>query len=93
MFTTLSRGGFSCAMEIPFVLENYLKTASELDKAQRIANNTELLEYYRHWRLNSGIAAIPEPMIWNPNSIESWEMRANAAGTHIVSLDLIKPAQ
>ena len=93
VFTTLSRGGFSCAMEIPFVLENYLKTAGELDKAQRIANNTELLEYYRHWRLNSGIAAIPEPMVWNPNSIESWEMRANAAGTHIVSLDLIKPAQ
>ena len=93
VFTTLSRGGFSCAMEIPFVLENYLKTAGELDKAQRIANNTELLEYYRHWRLNSGIAAIPEPLVWNPNSIESWEMRANAAGTHIVSLDLIKPAQ
>ena len=93
VFTTLSRGGFSCAMEIPFVLENYLKTAGELDKAQRIANNTELLEYYRHWRLNSGIAAIPEPLVWNPNSISSWEMRANAAGTHIVSLDLIKPAQ
>ena len=93
VFTTLSRGGFSCAMEIPFVLENHLKTAGELDKAQRVANNTELLEYYRHWRLNSGIAAIPEPLVWNPNSIESWEMRANAAGTHIVSLDLIKPAQ
>ena len=93
VFTTLSRGGFSCAMEIPYVLENYLRTAGELDKAQRIANNTELLEYYRHWRLNSGIAAIPEPLVWNPNSIESWEMRANAAGTHIVSLDLIKPAQ
>lgn len=93
VFTSLSRGGFSCAMEIPFVLENLLKTQGELDKAQRIANNTELLEYYRHWRLNSGIAAIPEPMVWNPNSIESWDMRANAAGTHIVSLDLIKPAQ
>ena len=93
VFTTLSRGGFSCAMEIPFVLENYLKTAGELDKAQRIENNTELLEYYRHWRLNSGVAAIPEPMVWNPKTIGSWNMRANAAGTHIVSLDLIMPAQ
>ena len=93
VFTTLSRGGFSCAMEIPFVLENYLRTAGELDKAQRVANNTELLEYYRHWRLNSGIAAIPEPMLWNPKTIGSWNMRANASGTHIVSLDLIMPAQ
>ena len=93
VFTTLSRGGFSCAMEIPFVLENYLRTAGELDKAQRVANNTELLEYYRHWRLNSGVAAIPEPMLWNPKTIGSWNMRANASGTHIVSLDLIMPAQ
>ena len=35
VFTTLSRGGFSCAMEIPYVLENYLRTAGELDKAKR----------------------------------------------------------
>ncbi len=93
VFTTLSRGGFSCAMEIPFVLENYLRTAGELDKAKRIENNTELLEYYRHWRLNSGIVAAPEPLVWNPKTIKSWNMRANAAGTHIVSLDLIEPAE
>lgn len=92
VFTTLSRGGFSCAMEIPFVLENYLKTSVESDKAKRVENNIELLEYYRHWRLNSGVVAAPEPLVWNPKSIKSWEMRANAAGTHIVSLDMIVPA-
>jgi len=92
VFTTLSRGGFSCAMEVPFVLENYLKTSVESDRAVRVQNNIELLEYYRHWRLNSGVVAAPEPLVWNPKVIKSWEMRANAAGTHIVSLDTIEPA-
>lgn len=91
VFTTLARGGFSCAMEIPFVLENYLKTSKESDKAKRVEYNTDLLEYYRHWRLNSGVVGVPEPLVWNPKVIKSWDMRANAAGTHIVSLDTIIP--
>ncbi|MEX0760967.1 MAG: ABC transporter substrate-binding protein [Dehalococcoidia bacterium] len=93
VFTTLSRGGFSCGMELPFVLDNYIKTSTEQDIAKRIEYNTELLEYYHHWRLVPGVVVGPEPLVWNPKTIESWEMRANAAGTHIVSLDTIVPAK
>jgi hypothetical protein len=35
---------------------------------------------------------VPSPLVWNPKKIKSWEMRANAGATHIVSLDTIIPA-
>ena len=90
-YSSLSRGGFSCAMEIPFVLEKQLEAAAEPDRKRRIEINTELAEFYAEQWLVPGITVVPEPLVWNPKKIKSWEMRANASGTHIVSLDTIIP--
>ena len=92
-YTTLSRGGFSCGVEIPFVLEKGLAAGIEPDRVKRVAINTELAEYYAAEWLVPGVVVVPEPLVWNPKKIASWEMRANASGTHIVSLDTIVPVQ
>ena len=92
-YSSLSRGGFSCAVEIPFVLEKSLEAAIEPDRSRRVAINTELANYYSEQWLVPGIVVVPEPLVWNPKKIASWEMRANASGTHIVSLDTIVPVQ
>ena len=91
-YSSLSRGGFSCAMEIPFVLEKQLEAAGETDRKRRVEINTELAEFYAQEWLVPGITVVPSPLVWNPKKIKSWEMRANASGTHIVSLDTIIPA-
>jgi len=91
-YSSLSRGGFSCAMEIPFVLEKHLEASGETDRNRRVEINTELAEFYAHEWLVPGITVVPSPLVWNPKKIKSWEMRANAGATHIVSLDTIIPA-
>jgi len=91
-YSSLSRGGFSCAMEIPFVLDKHLEASGEADRTRRIEINTELAEFYANEWLVPGITVVPSPLVWNPKKIKSWEMRANAGATHIVSLDTIIPA-
>ena len=91
-YSSLSRGGFSCAVEIPFVLEKHLEASQEADRNRRVEINTELAEFYAEQWLVPGIMVVPSPLVWNPKKIKSWEMRANASGTHIVSLDTIVPA-
>jgi hypothetical protein len=79
-------------MEIPFVLDKHLEASGEADRKRRIEINTELAEFYANEWLVPGITVVPSPLVWNPKKIKSWEMRANAGATHIVSLDTIIPA-
>ncbi len=74
-YTSLTRGGFGCGMEIPRVGEIFQQVASETDKQKRIELNNELAEYWFEQMLEPGIVSVPEAVAYNPKSIQSWEMR------------------
>ncbi|MEX0762959.1 MAG: ABC transporter substrate-binding protein [Dehalococcoidia bacterium] len=92
VMTSLSRGGFGCAMEIPEIAELYDQAISEPDPARRIEINKEVQDFYHHWMLNSGVVVVPDPVVWNTKKVAEWPMRASASAVFI-SPDLIVPAQ
>ncbi len=89
--TTLTRGGFGCHMEIPFILETVQKVAAETDPAVRTQYNIALADYFRHEHLKIGIIALPFVSVYNPNSIADWPMRPGPQAPH-TSPELIVPA-
>ncbi len=89
--TSLTRGGFGCGSEIPFVLETLNKTAGELDVQKRIQYNNDLADYLHNWMLASGVVSLPQLVVYNPRSIQSWDMR-DCFECEFNSPELIVPA-
>jgi peptide/nickel transport system substrate-binding protein len=74
-YTSITRGGFGCGMEIPKVGEIYQQVAIETDPTRRIALNNEMAQYWYDQMLEPGIVSVPEAVAYNPKSISGWEMR------------------
>ena len=72
--TSLTRGGFGCGFEIPFVLDNYQKVATEPDEAVRNELVDEYTQYMFDEALQPGVIAAPGLFIMNPNKVKGWEM-------------------
>ncbi len=89
--TSLTRGGFGCHMEIPFVLDTVQKVAAETDPVKRTEYNIALADYFREQHLKIGIVALPFVSIYNPNAIAEWNMRPGPQAPH-TSPELIVPA-
>ena len=89
--TSLTRGGFGCHMEIPFILESVQKVAAESDPAKRTEYNIALADYLYEQQLKIGIIALPFVSAYNPNSIADWPMRPGPQAPH-TSPELIVPA-
>ena len=79
--TSLTRGGFGCGFEIPFVLDNYQKVATEPDEAVRNALVDEYVQFMYDEALQPGIVAVPELWVMNPTKIKGWDMGKLAAGS------------
>jgi ABC-type transport system substrate-binding protein len=90
--SSLSRGGFSCAFESPVIRDNWLAAASEADIQTRIELTNEVADYMHHWMLMPGTVTIPVLLVYNPRSIESWNMRPSLGGP-ISSPEMIVPAE
>jgi ABC-type transport system substrate-binding protein len=73
--TSLTRGGFGCSTELPFVLEAFQATNLQDDTAARIEINNAMAEQMFHWMPYAGLVAIPKQVIYNPKAIAKWEMR------------------
>jgi len=69
---SITRGGFALGWEDPLVAEMFLKNSAEKDKAKRIQNNIELLDYLHHWQIVTGIGMVPGLLVYNPKSIAEW---------------------
>jgi len=73
--TSLTRGGFGCGVEIPTILDYINKVNGELDRVKRVELNKQLGD----WMLENvpavGIVALSSNVVYNPKSIESWNMR------------------
>jgi len=73
--TSLTRGGFGCSNELPFVLESLQKANAEPDAKKRIEINNQMADQMNFWMPFAGLIQIPKQVIYNPKSISSWEMR------------------
>ncbi len=74
-YTSLTRGGFGCHMELPFALETYRLVSKEPDPKKRIEANNKLADYWYDQMLEIGIASVPDAVAYNPKAIKSWNMR------------------
>jgi ABC-type transport system substrate-binding protein len=72
--TSLTRGGFGCGFEIPFVLDNYQKVATTADEAVRSELVDQYAQYMFDEALQPGVIAAPGLFIMNPNKLKGWEM-------------------
>ena len=73
--TSLTRGGFGCYLESPFILDIVQKVSAEPDPAKRIELNRQLADYMWEQQLKVGVIALPAISAYNTNSIADWPMR------------------
>ncbi|MBU88562.1 MAG: hypothetical protein CL722_06245 [Chloroflexi bacterium] len=91
--TALTRGGFGCGIEMPWIAEAFLAANEQEDAAARIEINTGVAEKMHHWMPQSGIAVVPNGMIVNPLSIKEWPMRDGFESSPIQGPELLVPAR
>ncbi len=72
--SAIARGGKSHGIEIPEATANYRDVSAEPDRAERIALNKGFADFLRHWMPGFGVVAVPSLIVYNPNSIGSWDM-------------------
>ena len=72
--SAIARGGKSHGIEIPEATANYRDVSAEPDRATRIALNKAFADFLRHWMPGFGVVAVPSLIVYNPNSIGSWDM-------------------
>jgi ABC-type transport system substrate-binding protein len=76
--TTLTRGGFSCGLESPQILDLYQRMATAPDQATARAAANEYLDYVYFWNLQPGVVAVPNDVFFNPDKIAAWPMGKSA---------------
>jgi ABC-type transport system substrate-binding protein len=74
-YSSITRGGFGCQMEIPKIAEIYLQVSKEVDEQKRIAMNNELADYVWDQMFGPGVVSVPDAVAYNPKSIKAWNMR------------------
>lgn len=92
VMTTMTRGGFSCGFESPWIAEQFKKQAVEPDITKRIQMTNEWVDYMYHWMLAPGIVAVPAGIMWNPKSIKEWPMRTSVVAS-FNNMEEIVPAR
>ena len=72
--SAIARGGKSHGLEFPEATANYKAVSAEPDRAARIELNKGFADFLRHWLPGFGVVAAPSLIVYNPNSIGSWDM-------------------
>ncbi|MFW6195311.1 MAG: ABC transporter substrate-binding protein [Chloroflexota bacterium] len=91
-FSSLSRGGFGCAVESDFITEKWLEVAREPDFDRRLEINMEVGDHLRETMIGTGVFTSPALILYNPKSIEEWEPRPGLSGP-IGATEKIVPVQ
>jgi len=73
--TSLTRPGWGCGLESPYLAEMHLKISAEPDREKRIQMHLEVVDYMYHWMLIAGIVERPNGVVANPEKVKSWESR------------------
>lgn len=72
--SAIPRGGKSHGLEFPEATANYKAVSAEPDRVARIELNKQFADFLRHWLTGFGVVAAPSLIVYNPNSIGSWDM-------------------
>lgn len=72
--SAIARGGKSHGIEIPEATKNYRDVSAEPDRTARIDLNKGFADFLRRWMPGFGVVAVPSLIVYNPNSIGSWDM-------------------
>ncbi len=72
--TTLTRGGYGCGIEMPFMAKAWLATNAEPDIAKRIEISNAVADFLFDEAVSVGVVGVPNPITYNPNSIADWPM-------------------
>ena len=78
--SAIARGGKSHGIEIPEATANYKDVSAEADRAKRIELNMQFADFLRMWMPGFGVVAVPSLLVYNPNSIGSWDMEPGLRG-------------
>ena len=78
--SSFSAGGYGVGQELPYATKSYSKMSGEPDKAVREALAEEFYTNNRKWANCIGFFEEPLWPYWDPNQIESWDMRPQANG-------------
>ncbi|MDP3062621.1 MAG: ABC transporter substrate-binding protein, partial [Chloroflexota bacterium] len=93
VMSSLTRGGFSCGMEIPFMADTFKKVALEPDFDKRIALNKEVAQYLYDQQLAPGIVGVPQGIVYNPKAIKEWKMRPQLGWSDAKDFEYLVPAR
>ncbi len=93
VMTSMTRGGFGCGLEIPFMADTWKKVAAEPDYNKRIELNKTVAQYLYDQQLAVGVVGLPQLMIYNPKSIKEWKMRPQLGWVAYQSMEQITPVQ
>lgn len=74
VMTSMTRGGFGCGFEDPFIAKKWLEVAKVADPNKRAEMNDEVVQHLFDQALGVGVVTVPQFIIYNPRSIASWEM-------------------
>jgi ABC-type transport system substrate-binding protein len=91
-YTSLTRGGFGCSMEVPKFLDVYRQISVETDPVKRVQLNNDLAQYMWEQALEISVVTVPDSVAYNSKAIEVWPMRPGIF-TVVNSPELIKLAK
>lgn len=78
--TSLTRGGFGCGFEVPFVLDFFEKITVEPDEEVRNQLVDSYIQFMYDEALQPGIFAIPQFWVMNPNKVTGWNIGKSEIG-------------
>tara|TARA_B100000949_G_scaffold132186_1_gene116485 strand:+ start:413 stop:1939 length:1527 start_codon:yes stop_codon:yes gene_type:complete len=78
--SSFSAGGYGVGQELPYATKSYSLMSAEPDKAVREELAAEFYTNNRKWANCIGFFEEPLWPYWDPNQLESWDMRPQANG-------------
>lgn len=91
--TSLGRGGFGPGVEVPEITQAILDNGMEPDRLKRVEINTALMDYMHHMMQGSAVVSLPDLLVFNSKSIESWGMRQAGSLDLMAYPEFIVPAR
>ncbi len=75
--SSLTRPGWGCGFESPFLARMSLKVSREKDRGKREEWHLDVVDWMYYWQLYSGISQQPKGVAVNPDRIKSWSARSS----------------
>ena len=91
--TSLGRGGFGPGVEVPEITQAIIDTGAEPDRLKRVEINTALIDHMHRMMQGSAVVSLPDLLVVNTKTIESWPMRRATALDLMAYPEFIVPAR